>query len=280
MAAVAEEQGHEVSIIDAEAEGLSQEKLVDRALKLKPDLIGLTTFSPFFHVNRNLAQALKERNPDRPIAIGSPHITIMKDEAFLPVFDYAFMGEGESSFPQFLKQLESGGDISQVKGVIFRKDGGIVNTGDPDPISMEPPAAGIEGKATRGRGYPLDQFPLPARHLLPMKKYRLGSLHGRMNFTTIQSMRGCPWKCIFCASDLLNTTRVIIMRGHYLLEAISLSNAPSGAQSLLRFLVPLSRGAPQTDMAIDRHIARTIVSRTTSNRESDATTPIGKFSVI
>ena len=209
IAAVTENNGHEVVIVDGEVERLDQDQMVDRALALKPDLIGLTCYSPFFHINDNLAQALKAKNPDIPIAVGGPHITIMKEKALLPSFDYAFVGEAESSFPEFLGNYENGRDLSQVKGLIFRKNGDIVNTGDAEPISLES-AAGVEGKGTRGRGYPLDKFPLPARNLLPMDKYKMGTMHGRLNFTSIQTMRGCPWKCIFCASEALNTTRVIM----------------------------------------------------------------------
>lgn len=60
-----------------------------------------------------------------------------------------------------------------------------------------------------GQGFPLDQFPVPARHLLPMERYKLGTLKGRLAMTSIQTTRGCPWKCIFCASEVLLTTRVI-----------------------------------------------------------------------
>lgn len=209
LAAVAEQKGHEVVIIDGEVERLPQEQMVERALELKPDLIGLTAYSPFFHMNESLAKALKEKNPDIGIMIGGPHITIMKEKAFLPSFDYAFVGEAEGSFPEFLDYYENGRDLSEIKGLIFRKNGEVVSTGDPEPISLES-AAGVEGRGTRGRGYPLDKFPLPSRNLLPMHKYKLGSMHGRLNFTSIQTMRGCPWKCIFCASEALNTTRVIM----------------------------------------------------------------------
>ena len=33
-------------------------------------------------------------------------------------------------------------------------------------------------------------------------------MQGTKNFTSIQTVRGCPWKCIFCASDALNTTAI------------------------------------------------------------------------
>jgi radical SAM superfamily enzyme YgiQ (UPF0313 family) len=200
LGAIGEQHGHEMHIVDGEAENLSLTELIDRALSLNPDIIGLTAYSPFFHINKALAEGLKERNSEIPIMVGGPHITIMKEKSMFPAFDYGFTGEAEISFPQFLEQYEKGGDISQVKGIMYRKDGEIVSTGEPEWI-----------KATRdGPGrYPLDQLPFPGRHLLKMEKYRLGTLHGRFNFSSIQTMRGCPWKCIFCASAALNTTRVI-----------------------------------------------------------------------
>ena len=50
---------------------------------------------------------------------------------------------------------------------------------------------------------------MAAYHLLKMGKYKIGTLKGRLPFTSIQTFRGCPWKCIFCASDALDTTRIL-----------------------------------------------------------------------
>ena len=46
-------------------------------------------------------------------------------------------------------------------------------------------------------------------HLLKMGQYKIGTLNGRLPFSSIQTFRGCPWKCIFCASDQLETTRIL-----------------------------------------------------------------------
>ncbi len=190
LAAVVEAAGHEVSIIDGEAEQLSLDEMVRTALAKKPDLIGLTATSPFFHLSKAVAEAIKRTAPNIPIAIGGPHITIMKEKAMFPAFDYAFIGEAEQSFPQFLAQYEQGKDIGDVAGLIYWRNGTLVSTGQPADIAD------------------LDQFPIPARHLLNMSLYKLGTLRGRLPFTSIQTMRGCPWKCIFCASEALKTTSV------------------------------------------------------------------------
>ncbi len=197
LGALAEQRGHEVTIIDGEAEDLSHDQLVKRTVSGKPDLIGLTATSPFFHLVKRVAESLKAANPEIPVVVGGPHITITKEKAMFPCFDYGFVGETEESFPQFLEQFGNGRDFSNVKGLMYRKDGEIVSTGPGNFISR---ASEI---------YPLDRFPFPARHLLDVRKYKLGTLAGRFNFTTVQTMRGCPWTCIFCASEALNTTRVI-----------------------------------------------------------------------
>ena len=204
LGAMAEKYGHEVVIVDGQAEDLDENQMVSRALSTKADIYGLTCYSPFFHLNVSLAKRLKQIDPKIPIIAGGPHITITKEEALLPQFDYLFVGESEKSLPNFLNAYQKGGDLSNIEGTIFKKDGKII-VGHPQWVETK---LQIKGSNV-GEENALDQFPFPARHLLPMKKYRLGTMDGRMYFAPIQTMRGCPWKCIFCASEALNTTRVI-----------------------------------------------------------------------
>ena len=187
LAAVCEEAGHETFIIDGEAMGWKKERLAQETIALKPDIVGLTAYSPFFHLSADVATEIKKLNPDIPIMVGGPHITIQKEKAFLPQFDYAFMGEAEHSLPEFLSIFSGSKDFGKLKGIIFRKGSEIVNTG----------AAWLRDTTMRkselGGKYPLDDIPLPARHLLPMEKYRLGTPNGRDQFTSLQTARGCPW---------------------------------------------------------------------------------------
>ena len=190
LAAVTEQHGHEVHMVDGEADRLTIPKLVKRVAALKPDLVGLTGMSPFFHQTKLFSEQFKELCPDIPVAVGGAHITIMKEKALADAIDYGFIGDAEYSFPQVLECLENNHDVSDVKGIVYRRNGDVVDTGR-QVVDKD-----------------LDLLPFPARHLLPMHKYKLGTLRGRLNFTSIQTFRGCPWKCIFCASDALNTTRI------------------------------------------------------------------------
>ncbi|HAM39144.1 MAG TPA: hypothetical protein DCP53_07115 [Elusimicrobia bacterium] len=185
LAALAEKMGHEVKIIDGQVEDISLEKMINQVLDFKPDIIGITATTPFFHLACKLAKGIKKTNDNTPIVIGGPHVTVLREEAFEPCFDYAFIGEADDSWPKFLKEYESGGNIHNVKGILLRDKDGIKFTG---------PAQTIDD---------LDSLPLPSRHLLKMNKYKLGTLKGNLNFATIIPTRGCPYKCIFCNTKIM-----------------------------------------------------------------------------
>ena len=183
LAAIAEREGHEVRIIDGQAEGLSVSKVVDRTLEFSPDIIGITGATPFYHTAVQLGRDLKKAC-GIPIAIGGSHITILHEEAFESCFDYAFIGEADRSFPQFLRQYEEGKSITSVKGILYRQIGNVRFTGVADSVKD------------------IGSLPFPARHLLKMDKYTIGTLKGTKNFTSIMFSRGCPFSCIFCSSKV------------------------------------------------------------------------------
>lgn len=192
LGAIVEGHGHEAFIVDGTPDNLPVDEVVRRTLAEKPDIVGLTSYSPFFHVQVEVAKALKEAAPELPIMIGGSHATIMKQKALLPCFDYVFVGESEEALPEFLRRLDDGRDLSDLKGVIFRGPDG-------EPVFAGPTAPMTD----------FDSLPFPNRDLVDYSKYRLGTLEGRHPFTLIQTTRGCPWKCIFCASEDLNTTRIL-----------------------------------------------------------------------
>jgi radical SAM superfamily enzyme YgiQ (UPF0313 family) len=183
LAAVAEQHGHSCQIIDAQIEGISEEEVVARLVADPPNLVGLTGTSPFFHFSMSLARKIKATLPELPIIVGGPHISIVGEAAFDPVFDYALLGEADRTFPRFLETLEKGEDLSQVPAMLFRRDGHVVATGGSDPVQD------------------LDALPVPARHLLKNELYVMGTLEGDKRYTTLATVRGCPFRCIFCASE-------------------------------------------------------------------------------
>lgn len=183
LAAVAESAGYEVQIIDGQIEGLSDQDIVDRVKMFSPDLIGITSTTPMFHLSVKLAKALKA-SMDIPVMMGGHHVTILKEKAFDKCFDFLFIGEAEMVFADFLDCYESKKDLSKLPGLIFRNGKNNVFTGHPELTED------------------LDGIPYPARHLMKYEKYRLGTLNGMLNYTSIMTTRGCPFKCIYCANNV------------------------------------------------------------------------------
>ena len=190
LGAIAEKQGHQVEIIDAEIAKMSKATLVDTVMDRGADLIGLTGMSPFFHLSKDVASLLKEKGEKARICIGGQHVTILEEKVFDEVFDYGFIGDGEESWSKFLNAISENKSLDTVPGLMYRSNGKVMKN----------------EKASSDKD--LDIYPRPAYHLLDMGKYILGTLKGRLNFTTVETIRGCPWKCIFCASDELGTTTI------------------------------------------------------------------------
>jgi radical SAM superfamily enzyme YgiQ (UPF0313 family) len=61
----------------------------------------------------------------------------------------------------------------------------------------------------------LDEIPLPARDLLPMEKYLPAKSTG------VISSRGCPFRCIFCASSSLNHKTFRSRSAHSVFEEVA-----------------------------------------------------------
>jgi radical SAM superfamily enzyme YgiQ (UPF0313 family) len=187
LAAIAENLGHEVKIIDGEVENMPLGRMIEETAAFKPEIIGITATTPFYHLAVKLAQGLKQKLDRTPIMIGGSHITILKEEAFYPCFDYAFIGEADDSFPLFLEKYAKSEDISGVKGILYREKDKTKFTGEADPILN------------------IDSLPSPARHLLKMDAYKIGTLQGMKNFAPIMTIRGCPFRCIFCSRKVFGS---------------------------------------------------------------------------
>lgn len=190
LAAYAEKQGHEVKIIDGEAEGIAIPQMVQTTAEFCPDLIGITATTPFYHIAVELADALKKKMPNVPIAIGGPHITVLREAAFNTCFDFAFIGESDDSWTEFLEKYERKQDIHSVRGIMYREYENVKFTGTAHSVKD------------------VNEVPRPARHLLNNAAYFMGTMQGIKKFTTIMTVRGCPFQCIFCSTKVFgNDTR-------------------------------------------------------------------------
>lgn len=182
LAAVAEEQGWKVRIIDGLTEGLSMQDIAGIIRSLQPEVAGITATTPAIYDAYEIARIVKEHSPNSLVLLGGPHATFMAYEVLeeCPYIDVVVRGEAEETLKEILERIERGGDLSEVAGITYRAG---------DRIKENPPRGLIDD---------LDSLPIPAYNLLPMGKYVVD----RVRYAAIVTSRGCPYGCIFCSSSL------------------------------------------------------------------------------
>jgi len=190
LAAVLEKEGHEVNIIDAALENLSNERTIKRVIIFSPEIIGITTFTVSIYSSYELARKIKAKFPKIKIVFGGPHITSNPNDLLLhPEVDLAVLGEGEITFKELIDALEKKENIDKIKGLAYNVKGKLFFT---------PPREFISN---------LDILPFPARHLVPMHLYRpQPNDQKRLPKLSMISSRGCPYACIFCDKNVFKNS--------------------------------------------------------------------------
>ncbi|HPQ69024.1 MAG TPA: radical SAM protein [bacterium] len=184
LAAGLERCGIAVTILDANAERLSDEQTVARIVHAAPQVVGLTAVTPTVDQAGALCESVRRQLPETLTMMGGIHPTILPAPTLekFPALDLIVRGEADQRLAELLKGWAEGRAWRDFPGVSFRDENGR-------PAST-PDAALVED---------LDALPLPARHLLPMHRYR--SPDGD-RFTTMVGTRGCPQNCIYCSVGL------------------------------------------------------------------------------
>ncbi len=179
IAAVLEQGGHRVEILDGIAEKMTIDEVVKRAKYF--DLVGMSAYTGFAKRAFETIRKLREAT-DIPIVFGGPHATSVPKMVFeaAPI-DFLVSGEGEYTSRDLIEAIEMGKDVDNVAGLYFRKGKQIKFTGERPLIKN------------------VDDIPLPARHLLKMGLYKgSDSRTKRQPSHGIITSRGCPFNCFYC----------------------------------------------------------------------------------
>lgn len=166
---------HEFKIVDNNVE-----ETLDT---FKPDLVGISSLSPNYNIAKRYASLCKNRK--LPVIVGGMHISLLPS-SFSRDMDVGVLFEGEETMTELVQLYDKtgrfdAGDLSNINGILHW---------DNDQLQYTKPRPLIDK---------LDSIPLPARELLDIKGTHLSM------FTS----RGCPYRCIFCASSRFwNTTRL------------------------------------------------------------------------
>lgn len=204
--------GHRVQVIDAVGEalevmrpsyrpdvllnGLGADEVV-RRVEPGVELIGVSCmFSHEWPEVRVLLAALAEAFPGVPLVCGGEHATALPEFSLqeAPGLTACALGEGEETVVELANAVAAGRPLWTVPGLALRREGGVVRT------------------APRERLRALDDIPAPRWDLVPIERYLAGG-HSfgvdRGRTIPLLATRGCPYRCTFCSSPQMWTTRYV-----------------------------------------------------------------------
>ena len=107
----------------------------------------------------------------RTVAGGHHFVEDNVEQALHNGIDVVVLGEGEKTIVDLLKCLETMGDLRDVRGIAFLKDGQLVRTPARKPITA------------------FDELPIPDFSVLR---------HAQMKYYPVSGIRGCGMNCEFC----------------------------------------------------------------------------------
>jgi len=187
LAAALEEAGVEVKILDLVVFPYSKKMLQSVLNDFSPHMVGITAVTMTFDHAIQVIKDVKSIDPHILTVMGGPHATFCAEETLgtFPELDMVVLGEGEETIVELAGEAERGHEWTKIEGLVYRNGSEIVSTGFRRPMAD------------------VDSLPVPARHLLPLGRYRALSMP--ISMTT---SRGCPFKCIFCVGRKMVGSKV------------------------------------------------------------------------
>jgi len=177
LAAALEEAGIEVKVLDFVVHPYGKQQLAADLAAFSPDVVGATSVTMTFNHAIEVIRDVKSLDPTIVTVMGGPHVSFCAEETLKahPALDIAALGEGEETIVELAAVVEAGEDPGTIPGIVSRRGADIISTGFRKQLAD------------------VNRLPMPARHLLPLGRYR--ALGMAISMTT---SRGCPFKCTFC----------------------------------------------------------------------------------
>jgi radical SAM superfamily enzyme YgiQ (UPF0313 family) len=167
----------DVTVIDAANLELSEAETIKQIEQQRPDMVISTTSISTLMKEAQLLETLKKQLNVTTALAGDAATDLAAEIMDQHPVDFIIKGDEPEFILKHLAQVESYKDL---KGVVYRENGELRDTGEPETI-MD-----------------LDTLPFPAWDLFPINSYRYFPILRRTPFLTVLSTRGCPYGCIYC----------------------------------------------------------------------------------
>ncbi|GAB4330537.1 MAG: radical SAM protein [Candidatus Abyssubacteria bacterium] len=192
VAASLEDAGFETRVHDMGFDR-TQSKFEQLIAQWRPEVIGISCTTPLYPHARRLAARVKGFLPSSWVVLGGIHPSVAPERSLSDSeADIAATGEGERLMVEVVRVYPEIEAAAAMPGVYAKTSKGIVHGPPPEFIQN------------------LDKLPLPARHLVDVPAYFKASGHDRIKWSLPQpslpviASRGCPYRCAFCASELVH----------------------------------------------------------------------------
>jgi radical SAM superfamily enzyme YgiQ (UPF0313 family) len=177
---------HEVSIADLVLVQSAVPQTIERLVRsIEPDVVGLSVMTFQRHTAQKVVALVRALRPSATIVVGGYDPSLASEIYEDPEFDVDVIvrGEGDFTFCELLRALESGTSLEGIAGLSFRRGGGFVHN------------------AARPVSHLGDGVRPPNRAARVLSGY---TLLGRQ-IDIVETSRGCTYDCSFCS--------IIEMRG-------------------------------------------------------------------
>jgi len=184
-AAFAEKRGHNVQFLDAPAKLKDERQSLQEIQEKGRDtgLFVLGTSTPSLRSDIRFAERLKESFPLAFVLLVGTHPSALPEETlgFSKAVDAVAIGEFDNTVVELADALDSGTDVSTVRGLCYRRGEDLVRTQPMPPMKD------------------LDELPFASRFIkenLEVRDYFFAAA----TYPSIQLFtgRGCPFRCTFC----------------------------------------------------------------------------------
>jgi len=168
-ASVLRENGINVQILDAMVENFTPNETINRIERINPDILIIAVNIVAIDIDFIGFTELKKKIKCKIVAlINLPFVKEVMER--YPIIDVVIEREWAWALLDVVKCFEEGGSLKEIKGITFCQEGKLIETPLRNHIHI-------------------DNLPIPALDILPMKKY-----HHYQILTSV----GCSHNCLFC----------------------------------------------------------------------------------
>ena len=180
---VLEQDGFDVKLVDAPAQGIDMKGLADLLNYFHPEMAVIDTSTPSIYNDIRAAATIKDTLPHCITVLVGPHVSALPEETLSldSAIDVIARGEYDFVVRDLARTIEKQGDFNEVLGITFRRNGKIFWTEDMPHIrnlDLIPFVSKVykEHLNIRDYFYAICQYPE----------------------ITIITGRGCPHQCTYC----------------------------------------------------------------------------------